>query len=239
MSNEQLLELADEMAAENDELINYYSDKLRALATPSPQADKARGDFPEPAMVFNAIDHHCAFADWFELLDDKANFYSEAQLKAALSATHTQARPYGGEAVVWWKDDIEPKACADIPDWALARSYRRHVDTLDPEVRGPNVFVFTSNITVHADMLARSSKSEYPYDPAALARWLKVHNRGNWHNPKTRIPELVWIYETLMQMPLSIKPEQMTDTHPAPADVARLVEAARGVKFDVYQLTTP
>lgn len=66
------------------------------IHTAQPQGDASPqvsggGDLPEPAMVFSALNHGCAFSDGFELLDDTANFYSEAQMLAALSTP--QARP--------------------------------------------------------------------------------------------------------------------------------------------------
>jgi len=58
---------------------------VNQLGAPPPPAEPAGGEWPEPAMVFSALNHDCRFSDGFELLDDTANFYSEAQMQAALS----------------------------------------------------------------------------------------------------------------------------------------------------------
>jgi hypothetical protein len=107
--------------------------------------------------------------------------------------------------------------CKDIPDWAIAKSYRVEVGKLNPEYR-QSALIFASNVTVAADHLARGVKTQYPYNPAQLAQWLRIHHRSSWDKPEYRIPEIVWIYETLLQLPLSITPDQMKDSPPHVAD---------------------
>ena len=90
----------------------------------------------------------------------------------------------------------------------------------------------------------KSSRAPYPYDPANLAKWLRVHYRGMWEKPATRIPEIVWIYETLLRLPLSTTPPR----HPADevrdatcghcrgtGEVPRLVQHASGDPQDAYE----
>lgn len=134
---------------------------------------------------------------------------------------NTPAAPVGGFVVG------EPIVCLDIPDWAIAKSYRLAVEKLDPHVR-VSALVFASNVTVAADHMAREVKTEYPYDPAKLAQWLRIHHRSSWDKPEYRIPEIVWIYETLLHLPLSMTPEQQIAAQPSAKD---------GVRGEAVELT--
>lgn len=113
--------------------------------------------------------------------------------------------------------DSSPRTVlVDIPDWAIAKCYRDEVEKLDPDIRQSSL-IFSSNVTVSADHLARGVKTQYPHNPADLARWLRINQRYSWDKPEYRIPEFVWIYETLLQLPLSLTPDQMPQKQPTKA----------------------
>lgn len=71
-------------------------------------------ELPVPALVFNAMDHSCAFADGVCILTSRANFYSEEQFREAVECLCNGAGSMS--SAEWARRDAERKRLLSIID---------------------------------------------------------------------------------------------------------------------------
>lgn len=89
-----------------------------------------------------------------------------------------------------------------IPDWAIAKAYRRAVAKFDAEITRGAVLLFACDVTLDASNLLNEyemASKDYAKDPLALAEWMRRHWRNDEGTLETNIPELHFIYEALIK----------------------------------------
>lgn len=89
-----------------------------------------------------------------------------------------------------------------IPDWAIAKAYRRAVAKFDPEITRGVVLMFACDVTLDASTIYNefgNKRTDYATDPLKLAEWMRRHWRNNEGTFETEIPELHWIYAFLLR----------------------------------------